>query len=36
MKVGFIRCMQTEDYCPGSVDFKTVAKKALLPVSKKT
>ena len=28
MKVGFIRCMQTEDFCPGSVDFKTVAKKA--------
>ena len=27
MKVGFIRCMQTEDFCPGSVDFKTVAKK---------
>ena len=26
MKVGFIRCMQTEDFCPGGVDFKTVAK----------
>lgn len=21
MKLGIIRCMQTEDYCPGSVDF---------------
>lgn len=27
MKVGIIRCMQTEDYCPGTRDFKTVAKK---------
>ena len=30
MKVGFIRYMQTEDFCPGSVDFKTVAKKKAL------
>ena len=22
MKVGFIRCMQTEDMCPGTTDFK--------------
>lgn len=22
MKVGIIRCMQTEDYCPGTTDFK--------------
>jgi len=25
MKVGIIRCQQTEDYCPGTTDFK-VAK----------
>ncbi len=24
MKVGIIRCMQTEDYCPGTVDFKVM------------
>lgn len=24
MKVGIIRCMQTEDYCPGSADFKVM------------
>ena len=24
MKVGIIRCMQTEDYCPGTTDFKMV------------
>ena len=24
MKVGIIRCMQTEDYCPGSVDFAAI------------
>ena len=23
MKLGIIRCMQTEDYCPGSRDFRT-------------
>ena len=27
MKLGIIRCMQTEDYCPGTADFKTVAGK---------
>lgn len=27
MKVGIIRCMQTEDYCPGTADFK-IARKA--------
>ncbi len=27
MKLGIIRCMQTEDYCPGSGCFKAVAKK---------
>lgn len=24
MKVGIIRCMQTEDYCPGITDFKAI------------
>ncbi|MCI2061684.1 MAG: CGGC domain-containing protein [Eubacteriaceae bacterium] len=24
MKIGIIRCMQTEDYCPGTADFKAV------------
>ena len=24
MKVGIIRCMQTEDFCPGTTDFKAV------------
>lgn len=24
MKVGIIRCMQTEDYCPGTTDFKMI------------
>ena len=24
MKVGIIRCMQTEDYCPGVADFKAI------------
>jgi len=28
MKVGIIRCMQTEDYCPGSTDFKVIREKA--------
>ena len=23
MKVGIIRCQQTEDFCPGTADFKT-------------
>jgi predicted metal-binding protein len=27
MKVGSIRCMQTEDYCPGSTDFKVIRDK---------
>ena len=22
MKLGIVRCMQTEDYCPGTADFK--------------
>ena len=24
MKVGIIRCMQTEDYCPGTTDFNII------------
>lgn len=27
MKVGIIRCMQTEDYCPGTLDFKTIRER---------
>ena len=27
MKVGIIRCMQTEDFCPGTTDFKMVREK---------
>ena len=27
MKVGIIRCMQTEDFCPGTADFKMIAEK---------
>lgn len=27
MKVGIIRCMQTEDYCPGTTDFKAIREK---------
>lgn len=27
MKVGIIRCMQTEDYCPGITDFKAIKNK---------
>ena len=27
MKVGIIRCMQTEDFCPGTGDFKTISEK---------
>ncbi|RVU54233.1 CGGC domain-containing protein [Anaerosphaera multitolerans] len=27
MKVGIIRCMQTEDYCPGTMDFKFISEK---------
>ncbi len=25
MKLGIIRCQQTEDYCPGTTDFKVVS-----------
>ena len=28
MKVGIIRCMQTEDYCPGTTDFKVLRERA--------
>lgn len=28
MKIGIIRCMQTEDYCPGTTDFKVIREKA--------
>ena len=28
MKVGIIRCMQTEDMCPGTTDFKVIRQKA--------
>ena len=27
MKVGIIRCMQTEDYCPGTTDFRMVRER---------
>ena len=27
MKVGVIRCMQTEDFCPGTTDFMMIANK---------
>lgn len=27
MKLGIIRCRQTEDYCPGTGDFKAVREK---------
>lgn len=27
MKVGIIRCMQTEDYCPGTTDFISVRER---------
>lgn len=27
MKLGIIRCMQTEDYCPGTSDFKIIQAK---------
>ncbi len=29
MKVGLIRCMQTEDICPGTMDFKIMREKKL-------
>ena len=28
MKVGIIRCMMTEDYCPGTKDFKAIREKS--------
>ena len=28
MKVGIIRCLQTEDYCPGTTDFKVIREKS--------
>lgn len=27
MKVGIIRCQQTEDYCPGTTDFKMIRER---------
>ncbi len=27
MKVGLIRCLQTEDMCPGTTDFKIIKEK---------
>ncbi len=27
MKVGLIRCLQTEDMCPGTADFKVIREK---------
>ena len=27
MKLGIIRCMQTEDFCPGTSDFKAIREK---------
>lgn len=27
MKVGIIRCMQTEDFCPGTIDFRMIREK---------
>jgi predicted metal-binding protein len=27
MKVGIIRCMQTEDYCPGTTDFQMIRER---------
>lgn len=28
MKVGIIRCMQTEDFCPGTTDFRVIRERA--------
>lgn len=28
MKLGIIRCMQTEDYCPGTKDFEAIRNRA--------
>ncbi len=27
MKLGIIRCMQTEDYCPGTTDFRMIRER---------
>lgn len=27
MKVGIIRCLQTEEYCPGTTDFRAIREK---------
>ena len=27
MKLGIIRCMQTEDYCPGTADFRAIRER---------
>jgi len=27
MKLGIIRCMQTEDYCPGTTGFKMIKER---------
>ncbi|SHH00492.1 Predicted metal-binding protein [Anaerosphaera aminiphila DSM 21120] len=27
MKIGIIRCMQTEDFCPGTTDFKVIRER---------
>ena len=27
MKLGIIRCMQTEDFCPGTMDFKVIRER---------
>ncbi len=27
MKIGIIRCLQTEDYCPGTTDFTMIKEK---------
>lgn len=27
MKVGIIRCMQTEDFCPGTADFRMIRER---------
>lgn len=29
MKVGIIRCLQTEDMCPGTTDFKVIKDKSM-------
>ncbi|MDL2232282.1 CGGC domain-containing protein [Ruminococcaceae bacterium OttesenSCG-928-L11] len=27
MKIGIIRCMQTEDFCPGTTDFRAIRER---------